>query len=126
MTLRYLLVARSPPWHEADWTREERTSNIGRAMLDTVGGIMSVRSRVANEMGLLLSLALTAACAHGAAAPAATPTIYENARGERIVIAPGSIAIGGDACRVRPATAARHIGICRYFRSPGCRIRRSC
>lgn len=26
------------PWHNADWTREARTSTIGKAMLDTVGG----------------------------------------------------------------------------------------
>jgi hypothetical protein len=56
---------------------------------------MSVNLRTVNKAGLLLSLALTAACAHGAGTPTGTVSVYENQRGERIVITPGTIAIGG-------------------------------
>lgn len=57
---------------------------------------MSVRSRAANRLALLLLLAVPAACAHGAK-PAGGKTVYENERGERIVVAPGTITIAGVA-----------------------------
>ena len=55
---------------------------------------MPAMSRIANRAGLLLSLALTAACVHGASPPAGAVSVYENQRGERIVITPRTIAIG--------------------------------
>lgn len=55
---------------------------------------MSARSRIVNRTGLLLFLGLTAACAHGAGSPTGIATVYENQRGERIVITPGTIVIG--------------------------------
>lgn len=68
---------------------------------------MSVRSRAANRLRLplllpllpLLLLAVPAACAHGAR-PAAKAAVYENARGERIVVGPAAITIAGVAYRL--------------------------
>jgi hypothetical protein len=43
---------------------------------------------------LLLSAALNAACAHGAAVPGRLASVYETRQGQRIVITPRSITIG--------------------------------
>lgn len=56
---------------------------------------MCVRSPIANRLGLLLLLALPAACAHAATTTDGVAAVYENQRGDQIVIAANSIAIGG-------------------------------
>jgi hypothetical protein len=55
---------------------------------------MSVRLQAATRLPLLLLLALPVACAHGAK-PAAGTAVFKNERGEKIVIAPGTITVAG-------------------------------